>query len=122
MSDSSKPRRTSAERNKSYKENNPEAVKLNQLRFSVKVSSKRSADSDFDKEYREKEAARKRRYRALAADKSVAATRLAAAINPGPAADAAVTAAVAAATAKAADEDKEKPVQDSQKSRQARHQ
>ena len=119
MSDSSKPRRTSAERNKSYKENNPEAVKLNQLRFSVKVSSKRSADSDFDKEYREKEAARKRRYRALAADKSVAATRLAAAINPGPAADAAVTAAVAAATAKAADEDKEKPVQDSQKSRQA---
>ena len=70
MSDSSKLRTTSAERNRTYKMNNPAAVKLNQLKFSVKVSSKRAADSEFDKEYREKEAARKRKYRA---EKSVAA-------------------------------------------------
>ena len=64
MSDSSKLRTTSAERNRTYKMNNPAAVKLNQLKFSVKVSSKRAADSEFDKDYREKEAARKRKYRA----------------------------------------------------------
>ena len=81
MSDSSQPRKTFAEKNRTYKTNNPEAVKLNQLRFSVKVSSKRSADSEFDKEYREKEAARKRKYRALAADKSAAASRPTAAIQ-----------------------------------------
>ena len=82
MADSSRSRTSSAERNKTYKLNNPEAVKLNQLRFSVKVAAKRSADSDFDREYyREEEAGRKRKYRALAAEKSVAAARLAAAIK-----------------------------------------
>ena len=52
------------ERRKSYRENNPEAVRLSQLRFVVNTAKKREADSDFDREYREKEAARKKRYRA----------------------------------------------------------
>ena len=62
-------RKSNAEMVKNYKENNPEATKRNRLRYSVKVSEKRANDEDFDKECKEKEAARKRKYRA---EKSVA--------------------------------------------------
>ena len=54
-------RKSNAEMVKNYKENNPEATKRNRLRYSVKVSEKRANDEDFDKECKEKEAARKRK-------------------------------------------------------------
>ena len=61
MADSSS---RNAERIKTYKENNPGVAKLNKLKYSVKVSERRASNSDFDKEWKEKEAARKRKYRA----------------------------------------------------------
>ena len=75
MADSSS---RNAERIKTYKENNPGVAKLNKLKYSVKVSERRASNSDFDKEWKEKEAARKRKYRAeksLAKDEDVLVVR-----------------------------------------------
>ena len=55
---------TEDRRRQNYRKNNPKSVQLSNLKFSAKVSRKRQVDSDFDREYKAKEAARKRRYRA----------------------------------------------------------
>ena len=55
---------TEDRRRQNYRKNNPKSVQLSNLTFSAKVSRKRQVDSDFNREYKAKEAARKRRYRA----------------------------------------------------------
>ena len=55
---------TEDRRRQKYRKNNPKLVQLSNLKFSAKVSRKRQVDTDFDREYKAKEAARKRRYRA----------------------------------------------------------
>ena len=52
---------TKDRRRQNYTKNNP---KLSNLKFSVKVSQKRQVDSNFDKEFKAKEAAWKSRNRA----------------------------------------------------------
>ena len=58
-------KKTGAERTREYRERNEQAAKLSVLKFQVKTAQKRETDSDFDKEYRERQADRKRRYRAM---------------------------------------------------------
>ena len=55
---------TEDRRRQKYRKNNPKLVQLSNFKFSAKVSRKRQVDTDFDREYKAKEAARKRRYRA----------------------------------------------------------
>jgi len=55
---------TEDRRRQKYRKNNPKLVQLSNLKFSAKVSRKRQVDTDFDRKYKAKEAARKRRYRA----------------------------------------------------------
>ena len=55
---------TEDRRRQKYRKNNSKLVQLSNLKFSAKVSRKRQVDTDFDREYKAKEAARKRRYRA----------------------------------------------------------
>ena len=57
-------KKTGAERTREYREKNEQAAKLSVLKFQVKTAQKRGADSDFDLEYKAKQAERKRRYRA----------------------------------------------------------
>ena len=56
--------KTGAQRNKKYRKNNGECLKLQNLRYSVKTLQKRSSDSAFDVEFKRKQAERKRKYRA----------------------------------------------------------
>ena len=51
---------TEDRRRQNYRKNNPKSVQLSNLKFSAKVSRKRQVDSDFDREYKAKEAARKK--------------------------------------------------------------
>ena len=55
---------TEDRRRQKYRKNSPKLVQLSNLKSSAKVSRKRQVDTDFDREYKAKEAARKRRYRA----------------------------------------------------------
>ena len=55
---------TEDRRRQKYRKNNPKLVQLSNFKFTAKVSRKRQVDTDFDREYKAKEAARKRRYRA----------------------------------------------------------
>ena len=50
---------TEDRRRQKYRKNNPKLVQLSNLKFSAKVSRKRQVDTDFDREYKAKEAARK---------------------------------------------------------------
>ena len=60
-------KKTGAERTREYRERNEQAAKLSVLKFQVKTAQKRETDSGFDKEYRERQADRKRRYQAMKA-------------------------------------------------------
>ena len=103
---SSTKRRTSTERVQKYRENNAEGVKLSKLKFSVKTAQRRASDGDFDRDFKEKEAARKRKYRAE--KKAVGAA-------PFP-----PLAAAGAAAAADADEDESKDNSETQKAQESR--
>ena len=65
MADSTNVHGTTVDRRRqNYRNNNPKPVQLSHLKFSVKVSQKRQVDSNFDKEFKAKEAAWKSRNRA----------------------------------------------------------
>ena len=59
----SKARSAGAERQRLFRQRNKESVKVSELKYLRKTAEKRRADSDFDKEFREREAARKREWR-----------------------------------------------------------
>ena len=59
----SKARSAGAERQRLFRERNKESVKVSELKYLRKTAEKRRVDSDFDKEFREREAARKREWR-----------------------------------------------------------
>ena len=59
----SKARSAGAERQRLFRERNRESVKVSELKYLRKTAEKRRVDSDFDKEFREREAARKREWR-----------------------------------------------------------
>ena len=67
MEDTPRSKKTGAERTKEWREKNEQAARLSVLKFQVKTAQKREADSDFDKEYKERQAERKRRYREVKA-------------------------------------------------------